>query len=432
MADDLCPRCWVLSIGYKIRGTVDALAFGGEGILRHNGMVVFVPFVAAGDDVEVEIVDVKKSFARGRVLNYLKLGPHRTTPPCKHFGVCGGCQLQHLGYQTQLDVKQTWVKDALKKIAGLGDVEVSPTWGAEAQWHYRRVVKLRFGSDLKLAYVNAESNGQVRVAQCPIFTADDALWTHLNAFLRELCGPANVDSGFCSVHRSDNENYVAFVEVRTQSKVERSVKLPAGIKGCIVRTGRETFNIGDVCLGFEQHGLIFQYTPLSFVQNHAEQSAKIGERVVSAVLSSGARRVFDLYCGFGVTAIALAKKGVRVVGVENNSESIRLARVNAKTNAVSAEWVCDDVAKVIGPLLGKHKPDAIVVNPPRTGLAPKVTSALLESHASTIIYVSCMPQTLARDLKVLCAKYRITECQPYDMFPQTTHVESVVVLTLDR
>jgi len=344
--------------------------------------------------------------------------------------VCGGCQLQHLNYQTQLDLKQTWVRDSLKKIAGLSNFDVSPTIGTEEQWHYRRVVKLRFGLDLKLAYVNAESNGQVKVETCPIFTADDALWAQFNTFLPVLCSQA--ESGLVSIYKADNENYVASIDVQTDSMLNRNAALPALLKGCMLRTPSESFDIGDTSLRFEQHGLAFQYTPLSFVQNHAEQSAKISESVVNAVIASGAQRVFDLYCGFGVTAIALAKKGARVVGVENNPESIRLARLNAATNGANAEWVCDDVAKVILTLLKRHKPDAIIVNPPRTGLASKVTSALLESDARTIVYVSCMPQTLARDLKVLCGKYRIDDCQPYDMFPQTTHVETVVVLTLDR
>jgi len=420
----------VLSIGDIIRGTVDTLAFGGEGIVRHNGMVIFIPFVAIGDELEVSVVDVKKSFARARVLKKLTLGPNRITPQCKHFGVCGGCQLQYLNYQTQLDLKQTWVRDSLKKIAGLSNFDVSPTIGTEEQWHYRRVVKLRFGLDLKLAYVNAESNGQVKVETCPIFTADDALWAQFNTFLPVLCSQA--ESGLVSIYKADNENYVASIDVQTDSMLNRNAALPALLKGCMLRTPSESFDIGDTSLRFEQHGLAFQYTPLSFVQNHAEQSAKISESVVNAVIASGAQRVFDLYCGFGVTAIALAKKGARVVGVENNPESIRLARLNAATNGANAEWVCDDVAKVILTLLKRHKPDAIIVNPPRTGLASKVTSALLESDARTIVYVSCMPQTLARDLKVLCGKYRIDDCQPYDMFPQTTHVETVVVLTLDR
>jgi len=418
----------MLSVDDRITGTVQTLAFGGEGILRHEGQVVFVPFTAIGDVVEVEVREIKKSFARAKLLRVLESSKERIAAPCQHFATCGGCQLQHLEYASQLKAKHEWVEQALKRIGGL-DLKVQPVIGAQDQWGYRRVVKLRFGADLKLSYVNAESNGQVAIESCPIFSSNTQLWSDLNAFLHTLLEGAHC-SGQLTLYRADNENYVAFVKSEGSEKVEARVELPASVKGCLIKSAGRTRSVGDVNLGFEQHGLTFSYTPLCFVQNHAEQSAKISAQVIELVVASGAKEVLDLYCGFGISAIALAKKGMNVTAIESNPESIRMAKLNAKKNSAHVEWVCDDVTKVLKSAL-KKRPGAIIVNPPRTGLAPSVAKTLATSRVPQIVYVSCMPQTLARDLKVICeAGYKVAECQPYDMFPQTTHVETVVSLKL--
>jgi 23S rRNA (uracil1939-C5)-methyltransferase len=183
----------------------------------------------------------------------------------------------------------------------------------------------------------------------------------------------------------------------------------------------------NTSLSLSQFGLEFVYTPQSFVQNHPEQSARINEHILRLATREG--KILDLYCGFGVTAIAMAKTGAAVTGVELNEASIKLAKRNAATNKVEVEFICADVANYLAPALRKQKPDLILVNPPRTGLDTSVSAALAKSGVESIIYVSCMPQTLARDLAVLVASgYRIEECQPYDMFPQTTHVETLVLL----
>jgi 23S rRNA (uracil1939-C5)-methyltransferase len=410
-----------ITLGQIIKGKIDSMAFGGEGILRHEGVVVFVPFAAPGDEVAVEITEVKKSFARAMLLKLNNLSPNRVEARCWHFGMCGGCQLQHVSYEKQLQLKHEWVAQALKRIGKL-DVEVAPVIGAKAKWNYRRVVKLKFEAGGPLSYVNASSNGLMPVMTCPIFDENKTLWLELNAFVKPFV------AGEISLFRAGADKFVALLEVEGEAPTQ--LALPTFLQGCLLRTPAKTKAFGDVALSFTQHELEFAYTPLSFVQNHPEQSAKLSEQVIKDIVKSGAKSVYDLYCGFGVTAIALAKAGLQVTGVESNPESIRLAKQNAKQNNVSVAWVCDDVAKFVG-VLKRDKPDVILVNPPRTGLAPKVAQALAKHKVNGIVYVSCMPQTLARDLAILAgAGYRIDSCQPYDMFPQTTHVETVVTLSL--
>lgn len=424
-----------MKLGQPIEGTVSAMAFGGEGILRHDGVVVFVPFAVPGDEIEVEITQAKKSFARGKLLKIIQPATRRIEPRCPHFGVCGGCQLQQLPYDEQLKLKHDWVEQSLKRIGKLSHFEVRPVIGASAQWNYRRVVKLRFQRQeqgIQLGYVNALSNGLVNVRTCPIFQDDPSLWETLRALLQDWLNNTTIKAGVLSLFRADDERFVAHLEVDngpSKQLLSQIGKLPEVLKGLLLSIGASQHTVGDVELGFSQGDHKFGYTALSFVQNHAEQSAKINQRIFDIVAASGAKSVFDLYCGFGVTAIGLAKLGVKVIGVESNPESIRLAKLNASANHAKVEFVCEDVASFLKSRLHTSMPDLIVVNPPRTGLAPSVVQSLAHSGCKHLIYVSCMPQTLARDLAVLTESgYAISECQPYDMFPQTTHVETMVNL----
>lgn len=418
----------MLKLEQNLIGKIDAVAFGGEGILRYEGIVVFVPFAAIGDEVRVRITQVKKSFARAVLIEVLKPSSARITPRCVHFGVCGGCQLQHLDDSTQLELKQEWVVQSLSRIGKVADVEVKTIIAADRRWNYRRTVKLRFDETLKLSYVNATSDALMPVETCPIFIEGPELWSDLNAFIKQCFTCTTAQRGLVTFSKAASNKLVALIEVEVELRALPT--LPDCLQGCLIKTAQGEHLIGDINLSLSQHGLIFNYSPLSFVQNHPEQSEKLSSELIELVVATGAKSVFDLYCGFGVSAIALAKAGINVTAVEGNAEAINLARKNASLNRANVEWVCDDVARFITPALRRSKPDAIIVNPPRTGLATKVVDALIKSKVSTIAYVSCMPQTLARDLALLCAGgYKVALCQPYDMFPQTTHVETLVLLT---
>jgi 23S rRNA (uracil1939-C5)-methyltransferase len=405
-----------------VKGTIGNMAFGGDGILRAEGKVVFIPFTAPGDEVEATLSESKKSYARAKLTTLISPSKDRVEARCPHFGVCGGCQLQHLNYDAQLTIKQDFIVQALARMAKLSSEQVSPVIGADARWNYRRVVKMRFVCQeglLTLGYVNADANDIFDVVRCPIFVDDEAFFVGLKAWL--LASKAT--EGTLTLLRA-GDCFVGWLETE---QLPASLTLPPGFQGLLVTTKSGERALGDVRLTFSVGGSSFVFTPQTFVQNHPEQSAKIASALVETVVKGKAQRVLDLYCGLGVSAILLAQKAVEVTGVEGNPESIRLAKSNAAANHCEVKWVCDDVAH----FLQDHKQhyDCIVVNPPRTGLSPRVISALVARPSQMLIYVSCMPQTLARDLKALAeGGYQLQSCQGYDMFPQTTHVETMVVL----
>ncbi len=328
-----------------ITESVSNIAFGGHGVVRHEGKVVFVPFVLPGEKVEFEITQSKKSHAFGRALRILNAHPDRITPKCEYYGRCGGCQLQHASYDLQLKLKQQFIEEALTRIGKLQNILVSPIIGTKHQWAYRRRIKLHKQGD-QLGFIGVDNSSFVPVTHCEI------------------------DSG-------------------------QSLDLDPDI----------------------------------FVQAHPEQSEKLYGDLLNQIKQLGTPKILDLYCGMGILTARLAALGCEVTGIELNAKAIAWAQ---KNHAHPIRWVVADVAKVMAGYLKRDRPAVVLVNPPRTGLNPEVTNALVTYRPKHIFYTSCMPATLARDLKILVeAGYVIEQCQPYDLFPQTTHVETVVTLCLN-
>ncbi|MEI6806304.1 MAG: class I SAM-dependent RNA methyltransferase [Myxococcaceae bacterium] len=322
---------------------VSNIAFGGDGVIRHEGKVVFVPFVLPGEQIEFEITQSKKSHAFGRLIRVLNSHPDRVTPKCEYYGRCGGCQLQHASYNLQLKIKQQFVEDALIRIGKLENIQVSPIIGTKHQWVYRRRINLHQRGDKK-GFIGVDGHTLVEITHCEIFSGNS-----------------------------------------------------------------------------------LDLDPDIFVQTHPEQSERLYQDLLQKIQILGTPKILDLYCGMGILTARLADLGCQITGIELNPKAINWAKKN-HTQAVN--WVTADVAKVTPQYLKKDKPEVVLVNPPRTGLHPEVIEALVKYKPKHIFYTSCMPATLARDLKILTqAGYAIKQCQPYDLFPQTTHVETVVCLS---
>lgn len=321
---------------------VSNIAFGGDGVVRHEGLVVFVPFVLPGEQVEFEITQSKKAHAFGRLIRILNTHPDRIAPKCEYYGHCGGCQLQHANYDLQLKIKQQFVEDALTRIGKLKDIKISPIIGTNHQWTYRRRIKLHTRGN-QVGFMGVDGHSFVPITHCEIFS-----------------------------------------------------------------------------------GKSLDLDPDIFVQAHPEQSERLYQDLIEAIRPLGKSKILDLYCGMGILTGKLADLGFNMTGIELNSKAINWAKNN---HAQKIDWVIADVAKVTASYLKKDRPEIILVNPPRTGLNPEVLSALVRYKPKHVFYTSCMPATLARDLKILTeAGYAIKNCQPYDLFPQTTHVETVVEL----
>ncbi len=412
---------------HLIEGQIDTLAFGGDGIMRHEGRVVFVPFSAPDDLVSVKIIHQKKNFARGSIQKIIQSSSYRTAVKCGHFGTCGGCQLQHINYPKQGVLKQSFVKDALARIGKI-DTDVLETRAAAHQWYYRRHIRLHWQNG-ELGFMG-EFLDVVPIKQCPIFDENAEIMDLLKNICPLLKSTRAVE---ISVYKAEPSRFVLSFQLfeaikNSHTLFEKALADTDLIQGIMWQIEGRHSELGNCSLSFILHGLSLVYNPKVFVQAHPEQSAALYDQLCVLAKQIKAKRVLDLFCGFGASSILLRREGMDVEAIELNPESIRLARENEKNNGIEGiKWHAADVDAVADLILRGSRFDTVLVNPPRTGLSSTLTALLLKHRPEHILYVSCMPATLARDSAALKAGYKIHYCQPYDMFPQTTHVESLVL-----
>lgn len=417
-----------------IKGKVETIAFGGEGILRDQGLVVFVPFTAPDDEATIEILSQKKSFAKGKLISVDKPSPDRTEPKCPYFGTCGGCQLQHLNYSAQVAAKQIFIRDALQRIGKLAvnDISVTPS---KLQWNYRRHIRLKLqkeGQGLSAGYTGCDNATFLPISQCPIFLSrENPLFSSLKSFLAALSNEG-FEEGSLRVIKTQHDKFLLVFSFNNALPRNNAIceEEAAKWQGILMHSPHEQKQWGDVECNIELFGLQAHFSPLGFIQNHPEQSENLYRAIVEA-LPKHAYKVLDLYCGIGLTSLLFARDGKTVVGVESHPETIALAKENAAANNLSIEFFAGR-AEILGvQLLRQMRPDAVLCNPPRTGLDDALVQALIEEKPARLLYVSCMPGTLARDLQKLTqGGYQIESVRGFDMFPQTTHVETFVSLKL--
>jgi 23S rRNA (uracil1939-C5)-methyltransferase len=423
-----------------IKGEISTLAFGGQGLLRHENLVIFVPFTAPGDQVTCQIKERKKNFAHGEVVQYDQLSKLRITPKCPYFGTCGGCQLQHLDYPAQLEYKKLWVEEALQRIGHLSDVTVSPVVPSPKQWAYRRHITLSLranGNSFEAGYITVDNQSLVSVMQCPIFVDDsNPIIKQVQGVIENLhCEKDN--EGKVTLIKNSNGHYLLHFQFKQMPKngLEKLTKAMDAYphwSGVLVNSRKGSFSLGETILEVQIEGLNFQYSPLAFIQNNGEQSLNIYQMM--RTLSKNSNVILDLYCGIGISTLLLAGQEKKIVGIEGNPTAVELAKNNAKRHGFSKiRFIRADVKNVVKHWMKDLRPDLVLVNPPRTGLDQKVILDLLSENPQEILYLSCMPSTLARDLQLLCKeKYKVSLCQPFDMFPQTGHIETLIHLKMNK
>lgn len=369
-------------IGDQLTLAIDDLAFGGEGVGRVAEFVVFVPFVLVGETVEVEVTEVKKNFARAKLLRVMQPSPERVTPACAHFGACGGCQYQHIAYETQLRVKQKQVADLFERIGGFAPGVVSPVIPCPAPYGYRNRIMVRSQWNKPEQRLNI-------------------------GFVRWDCGL--VEDVF--------ECKIAEPALNEQIRHVRAHPPPKGGLKVVLRIPPEGWEV----------------PPDSFFQNNFFLLPKLVEVIREALRQAGTRHLVDLYCGVGFFGIELAQAVDAFAGVEYDAQAIKAARKNAAARGVvNGEFIGGRVEEVLPVLLAKLSPEqtAILLDPPRKGIAKANLEYLRALRPAQIVYVSCHPATMARDLNVLCADgvFELKRVTPLDMFPQTQHVECVATL----
>ncbi|HAT4301798.1 TPA: 23S rRNA (uracil(1939)-C(5))-methyltransferase RlmD [Clostridium perfringens] len=436
--------------------------YEGEGIAKiDNKYPIFIEGALKGEKVKVRIVKVNKNFAYGKLMEVLEASEERVNPPCAIYKRCGGCKLQHASYKAQLDFKWDRVKDCVSKIGKLDPSIVKYPLGMENPWRYRNKVQLPIGlinGEVKIGFFAPRSHDIIDMESCLI---QDEIGDKVVKLTREWIEkfnirPYNVDGEYdekgivrhIMIRRGFTTNEVMVVLVTNGEKlphkeefVDLMVKNIPGIKSVIQNINSKKTN---VILGLESKTLWgedtisdyigdfrFNISPLSFFQVNPTQTEVLYGKALEYANLTGNEEVFDAYCGTGTITLFISQKAKKVYGVEIIPQAIDNAWINAKENKVeNVEFFVGESEVVIPDLINKGvKADVVVVDPPRKGCDKKLLDAITNIDAKKIVYVSCDPSTLGRDLKVLEENgYKTLEVQPVDMFPNTSHVENVAKL----
>ncbi len=378
-----------LKIGDKINLAIHDLAFGGEGVGRIDEFVVFVPFVITGETVAAEITEVKKNFARAKLLRVITPAPERVVPECEYFGACGGCQYQHIDYAAQLRFKHKQIADLFERVGKISPEKIQSVLPCPAPYGYRNRIMIR-----------SQWNGPAKKLVIGFIRAD-------NQFVEDI-----------------EECKIAEPALNEQIKEVRANPPPKGGIKVVLRVQPENWEV----------------PPDSFFQNNFFLLPKLVATVREFLQAAGAQHLIDLYCGVGFFGIEAADVVKSFVGVEYDQLAIKAARQNAALRKITnGEFVAAKVEEILPALLQKfsvladgqlENKTSVILDPPRKGCWPETLELLRQTKPAQVIYVSCHPATMARDLNILCADgvFELSRVQPLDMFPQTQHVECVADL----
>lgn len=435
---------------------ITGLGHSGEGVGRYQDFTVFVPSALPGETVRAKVNEVKKSYAKAKLEKVLTPSTDRVTPVCGVYDQCGGCQLQHLSYEAQLKVKRQQVVDAVHRIGKLPDVVIHPTLGAADPWYYRNKMQFPVGlADGKIAV------GCFAPGTHSIVDTDDCHIQHAanNVIVREVRQLIN-DLGLAPYDEVTGRGVIRHVLGRVgtvtgevmvvlvtatpdlpkkdqvvaalREKVPGLVSLVHNInpkRTNIILGDRTTTLWGRDTITDRLGRFNFEISALSFFQVNTAQAAVLYDKAVEYAGLAGTETVIDAYCGTGTITLFLAERAAKVYGIEVVAPAIRDAKRNATTNGITnTEFIVGDAVAVMPRLYDKGvRPHAVVVDPPRAGCAPEVLDTFVRMKPERIVYVSCNPASLARDLAFLAERgYIAQEIQPVDMFPHTAHVECVV------
>jgi 23S rRNA (uracil1939-C5)-methyltransferase len=411
---------------------VERLAYGPDALARHEGRVVFVPYVAPGDRVRVRIVESRAGFLRAELCDVVVAGPDRTEPRCPVFGQCGGCQWQHLAPAAQRAAKAGIVAEQLARLGGLRDVDVRPPLSAAEPWAYRARISLLVEGRL-LGFRRARSHALLEIDDCAI--ADPALVAHLGvartwvAALRAV--PARVTlarapGGVVLLAGTRRRPGPADVDV-TEGLLARH----ASVRGAILAGAGARTVVGDPHLLVPlEPDLQLEVPADAFTQVNPSANPLLVATVLELAGVGAGGRALDLYCGAGNFTLPLARRGADVLGIERNAVAVDAGRTNAaRLGTAGARFACGPVASELQ-RVPTHALDAVVLDPPRAGAADLVPQLVMRRPVR-VVYVSCDPATLARDARGLVAGgYRVARVQPVDLFPQTYHIETVAEFVL--
>ncbi len=466
-----------LKKGAEVELEIESLAFGADGVGRVNGMVVFVQGALPGQRVRAKITRKKKSHAYARILDVLRQSPDYQEPECVYFGDCGGCALQHLKYDRQIEIKTRQVQEVLQHIGGFADVPVLPALPSPKPFFYRNKMEFTFSPHRWLTRREVESGQTFEHRHFALglhvrgrFDKTLALKSCLlqskeSDAIRNFVAGWAADSGLPAYTTRDHIGFWRFLVIRegkrTGERLVNIITADGGDEGreavqrltaelieampeittvvhtinrskAQVATGDESEVLHGPGYIHERIGAFrFRISPESFFQTNTEGAEVLYQTALDFAQLTGNETLYDLYCGAGTIGIFMSPKAGRVIGVEIVPEAVQDAETNAELNSVAnCTFVVGDLKEHVAgaaSLFEQHgHPDVVVLDPPRAGIHPRVVQEIVREAPPRIVYVSCNPSTFARDARLFCdGGYRLLKVQPVDMFPHTAHIEVV-------
>lgn len=441
--------------------------YEGEGIAKLEGFPIFIQSALKGERIKAKIIKVNKNYAYGKLLEVLETAPNRREPVCSIYKKCGGCQLQHLSYEGQLEFKRERVEDCLRKIGrlDLDTIKVHDTLGMKEPYRYRNKVQLPVGEEngnVIIGFYAPRSHDIIDMELCHI---QDPVADKIVALTREWMKKHNIkayDESSSKDKVKGDKISIRHIMIRRGFKtgevmvviVTSGEYLPykeefintilqqiEGVTSIIQNVNSKNTNVilGEKCITLWGKATISDYiggfkfniSPLSFFQVNPIQTEVLYNKALEYAALKGDETVFDAYCGTGTISLFLSQKAKKVYGVEIVPEAIENANINARENRIdNSEFIVGESEKVIPELIDKGiRAGVVVVDPPRKGCGRELLEAIGKMAPERVVYVSCDPSTLARDLRILEELgYKTMEVQPVDMFPQTGHVETVVLI----
>lgn len=452
---------------------ITGVAAEGKSIARVDDMVVFIPYGAPGDVVNIKLDKKKRSYAEAHIVDMVKPSPDRVTPACEHFGVCGGCKWQHIPYESQLRYKRDQVVDALTRIAKVEIPEVNPTLGSKETFCYRNKLEYTFSCKCWITFEDLRSGREIadrnalgfhipgafdKVLDIKKCWLQDDLSNRIRLFVRQYALAKGYE--FYDIKAQQGLMRTLMVRIASTGEVMLIVVFARpeqekidDLMGAIAAEFPEITSLlyvvnqkvndtiadqevityrGRDYINEEMEGLQFRIGPKSFYQTNSLQAYELYKVARRMACLKPDDLVYDLYTGTGTIANFVARQVKKVVGIEYVPEAIADAKLNSEVNGIdNTTFFAGDMKDVLtdGFIAEHGRPDVMIIDPPRAGMHEDVVNVILNARPERIVYVSCNPATQARDLALMDSLYRVEEVQPVDMFPHTHHVENVVRMT---
>lgn len=403
---------------------LEKLTYGGEAMGRlPDGRAVFVPFGLPGENVKIRLVQDKQNFARGELLEVLTASPERIQPKCKHFGKCGGCHYQNMSYEKQLQAKTEILRDQLQRIGKIVDPPVKPMIASPLEWNYRNHIQFHLTAEGRVGFVNSKGNSTFPIEECHLPEAG------INTFWPQLQFESNKDIERVSLRAGRDDELMVVLESESPETPELEIEADVSIvhlfdEHPVVIAGQDDFTINIL----EKD---FHVSAASFFQVNTKMAEKMIQHLDTCLPVSLSTTVLDVYCGVGLFSKFFAPKCKLVIGIESSESACEDFGINLDEfdNVELYEGAAEEVLPGLAGRLDAST--YMIVDPPRAGIEKHALDAIINIKPQMIAYVSCDPSTLARDAaRLILGGYRLVEVTPFDLFPQTYHIESISVFEI--